>query len=44
MQRIKAALEELAHEPLRQPGVKVMLGKWSGYYRIRVGGTGSSSG
>lgn len=37
--RVVAALEELATDPLNRPGVKAMLGQWSGYHRLRVGGT-----
>ncbi len=35
-ERLKKALEELAHDPFR-PGVKAMVGEWRGYYRLRVG-------
>lgn len=38
-QRVLAVLSELAGGPLKVPGVKPMLGKWSGYHRLRVGGT-----
>jgi len=37
--RLVTALRELAEDPLKQPGVKAMLGRWSGYHRLRVGGT-----
>lgn len=37
--RIVTALQELAGDPLKRPGVKAMLGRWSGYHRLRVGGT-----
>jgi len=34
--RILAALEALADDP-RPPGVKLLAGKWRGWYRVRVG-------
>jgi len=36
-QRIKNILMQLEQAPLAQPGVKHMVGEWSGYHRIRAG-------
>ena len=36
-QRIKNILKQLEYNPLAQPGVKHMVGEWSGYHRIRSG-------
>ena len=35
-ERFKKALQELAQDPLK-PGVKLMVGHWKGYYRLRIG-------
>jgi len=34
--RVLAALEALASDP-RPPGMKLLAGKWRGWYRVRVG-------
>jgi mRNA interferase RelE/StbE len=36
-ERIKAILSQVAHDPLRYPGTRHMVGEWAGYHRIRVG-------
>jgi len=36
-QRIKNILRRLEQNPLECPGVKHMVGEWSGYHRIRSG-------
>jgi len=37
MEKIKLALKRLGDNPLHYPGVKNMVGEWSGYSRIRIG-------
>jgi mRNA interferase RelE/StbE len=35
--RIQTLLRGLEQSPLDQPGVKPMLGEWTGYHRVRAG-------
>jgi mRNA interferase RelE/StbE len=35
--RLKELLKELKQDPLDHPGIKRMLGEWTGYYRLRAG-------
>lgn len=36
-ERIKTILKQLEENPLDQSGLKHMVGKWTGYHRIRIG-------
>ena len=38
-ERIRTSLSDLASEPIHRPGMRPMLGEWTGYYRMRVGDT-----
>jgi len=36
-EQIKSILEQLRDDPLKFPGVRRMVGQWSGYHRVRAG-------
>ena len=37
MERVRAALRNLAKNPNSYPGLVHMVGEWAGYHRIRLG-------